>query len=172
MKLKPFEIRTALPAQGSGNGLPFPQSSGLGSGAANSSARAPVAAAGLQSLRSEPTIRRWIEELDEAVVVLDSGIIVETNHRAPALFGRSAGAILGLHVKELVSNESLIRLAHFLEFDDPEPAVVLGLRQDDGTLPLHMKAIAAIICGGRRLRVTSLTRCGAVQKAVGTTPAG
>jgi len=172
MKLKPFEIRMFLPEPGCNHDLHSLPSSGLGSGAADSSVRAAVAEVGLQSLRSEPTIRRWIEGLEIAIVVLDTGVIVETNHRAPALFGRAAGAILGLHVKELVTTDSLMRLAHFLEFDDPEPAMVLGVRQDDGTVPLQLRAIASIINSGRRLRVTSLTRCGAVERAVDTTPAG
>ena len=110
--------------------------------------------------------------MEEAILVLDSGVIVESNHRAPALFGRSAGAILGLHLKELVTSESVMRLAEFLEFDDSEPAVVLGMRQDDRAFPLQLRAIASIINGGRRLRVTSLSRCGAVERAVDTTPAG
>ena len=172
MKLKPFEIRMSPPEHGSNHDLHSLPSYGLGSGAAYSAVRAPVAEVSLQSLQTEPTIRRWIEGLEIAIVVLDTGVIVETNHRAPALFGRSAGAILGLHVKELVTNDSLLRLAHFLEFDVPEPTMVLGVRQDDGTVPLQLRAIASIISSGRRLRVTSLTRCGAVEKAVATTRAG
>jgi len=73
-----------------------------------------------------------------------------------------------LHVKELVTNESLMRLAQFLETDDPEPAAVLGLRQDDRTFPVQLKAVASIISGGRRLRVTLLMRC--AEKAVDIEP--
>ena len=134
--------------------------------------REPVSAASLESVRSDTTIRRWIEELEESIVVLDSGIIVAANNRAPTLFNRSVGAIMGLHFKELVTNESLMRLLHFLEFDDPEPALVFGLRQDDRTFPLQLKSVASIVGGSRRLRVTMLTRCGAVERAVDTNPTG
>jgi len=133
--------------------------------------REPASADNLESVQSEPTIRRWIEGLEESVVVLESGKIVEANSRAPMLFGRSVGEIVGLHLKELVSHESLMRLVHFLEFDDPEPTLVLGLRQDRRTFPLQLKAVASIIGEGRRLRVTLLTRCGAVEKPANRTTA-
>ena len=168
---KPFEIRMSLPPQGEVNGSPSPPPSGFAkgfaTGARGAAAHAAESDATEQSVPSESTIRRWIEELEEAIVVLDEGIIIETNRRAPSLFGRQVGAIRGCHIKELVTEESLIRLAHFLEFDAPEPAQVLGLRQDHRTFPLQLKAVASIIAEGRRLRVTALTRCGAIERLPG-----
>ena len=136
-----------------------PSASDLANGAVDSSIRAPVSSANLQCVGSEPTVRRLIEGLEVAIVVLDAGVIVDANIQAPALFGRSVGAILGLHVKELVTNESLMRLAHFLEFDDAEPILVLGLCQDQRSFPLQLRAVASIIGDGHRLRITSMTRC-------------
>jgi len=172
MKLRPFEIGIPLSQQGAMNSPSDPLSPGLATGQAQCSDAPSASEAEPGSVQSEPTIRRWIEELEEAIVVLDSGVIVETNSRAPSLFGRVDGAIRGCHIKDLVTEESLMRLAHFLEFDDPEPALVLGRRQDHRTFPLQLKAVASIIGNGRRLRVTSLNRCGAIDRAgEGTLPA-
>lgn len=159
----------ALPPQGAKNGPHSSPSSSLAAGQGNSSAHGPAAVTNQPPAQTEPTIRRWIEELEEAIVVLDEGIIVETNSRAPALFGRQAGTIQGWHLRELVTEESVMRLALFLEYDDPEPALVLGVRQDRRAFPLQMKAVASIIADGRRLRVTSLVRCGAVERPSDTT---
>ena len=169
MKLKPFEIRMPIPPQGGNRGPPSQPASGLANGAAEPVIREPASADDLRSVQSENAIHRWIEAMEESVVVLDAGIIVESNRRAPMHFGRSDGEIQGLHIKELVANESLMRLAHFLEFDDPEPTLVLGLRKDRRTFPLQLKAVASIVGKGRRLRVTMLTRCGAVERAVDPT---
>lgn len=158
-----------LPPQGAKNGPDSSPSPGFAAGQGNSSDRGLVPTTNRQPAQSQPTIRRWIEELEEAIVVLDEGIIVENNSRAPALFGRQAGAIQGWHLKELVTEESLMRLTLFLEYDDPEPALVLGVRQDHRAFPLQMKAVASIIADGRRLRVTSLARCGAVERPPDTT---
>ena len=174
MKLRPFEIRMSLPPQqGAMSSPPDAPSPGFATGYAQSNHAPSASEAELGPVRSEPTIRRWIEELEEAIVVLDSGVIVESNSRAPSLFGRQEDrAILGCHIKDLVTEESLMRLANFLEFDDPEPAMVLGRRQDRRTFPLQLKAVASIIGNGRRLRVTSLNRCGAIDRAgEGTLPA-
>jgi hypothetical protein len=186
MNLKPFEIQMTLPPPGADNNHPsgprsvhYPigaedlsaretepatsakpaQPTHYPIGAEDLSTREPLPANGSEPAQSEPTIRRWIEELEEPVVVLDSGIIVETNSRAHALFRMQAGTMVKLHINKLVTEESLMRLADFLEFDDHEPAVVLGLRQDRRTFPLQLKSMASIICNGRRLRVTSLSRC-------------
>jgi len=176
MNFKPFEIRMATSQPGpndSGpgsqtgptNGVAGPPSSSCATGAGVPLARAKVYTTGIETEQFGPSIHRWIEELEEAIVVLDSGIIVESNSRAPSLFGRPARSILGWHLKQLVTGESLMRLSHFLEFDDPEPALLLAVRHDRRTFPLQLKAIASIIGNGCRLRVTSLTRCGAVEKA-------
>lgn len=154
MKQNHFEKPATFPPQRAKPRDPCLSSSDLATGA-------PVFAANLQFVRSEPPLRHFIEGLEMAIIVLDSGIIVEANNQVPAFFGRSVGALLGLHVKELVTNESLTRLAHFLDLDAPKPVFVLGLCQDQPSFPLQLRAVAAIIGDGHRLRVTSLTRCGA-----------
>jgi PAS domain-containing protein len=104
----------------------------------------------------ECKVRRQLDELPGAVVLLDQGMIVEMNTRAPAILGRPAEQILCHSLKEFARSDDAPRLTRWLESELLSPLLVIAVGIGKGQVGIWLQQHGHFTYQGRRVCMTSL----------------
>lgn len=104
---------------------------------------------------SEERFRILADVTGEAVFLHADGKFIDCNATACHMFGRRREAIVGGHVRDLVSPESLETVMDHIAAGADAPYEAVGRRQSGAEFPIEIHG-RNLVLGGRTLRVTAV----------------
>lgn len=102
--------------------------------------------------------RRLMEATFEGLFIHDSGVVLDANRAAAALFGRAVDELSRCRISELIAEESCRVLMRQIHGRRHEPCPITGFRKDGSNVPLEITVKAVLTCGGRRLEVLAVSQ--------------
>jgi PAS domain S-box-containing protein len=94
----------------------------------------------------------------EGLFIHDSGVVLDANSSAAALFGRAVKELSCCRISELIAEESCRVLMRQIHARSNEPCPITGYRKDGSNVPLEITVKAVLTCGGRRLEVLAVSQ--------------
>lgn len=101
-------------------------------------------------------VRRQLDGMPGAVVLLHNGMIVEVNSRVAAILGCPAEQVIGHRLDEFTSVNDSSKLARWLQWEIQAPLLVVAVRKDGGVFSLQLERHGHMTFEGRRVCMTSL----------------
>lgn len=103
-------------------------------------------------------MRRLMDATFEGVFLHDSGVVLDANRAAAALFGRAVRELNQCRISELLAEESCRVLMRQIHSRSSFPCPITAKCKDGSTVPLEVTVKATLICHGRRLEVLAINR--------------
>ncbi len=98
-------------------------------------------------------MRRLMDATFEGAFIHDSGVVLDANRAAAALFGRAVGELNRCCISELIAEESCRILMRQIHSRSTVPCPITARRKDGTNVPLEIVVKATLTCNGRRLEV-------------------
>jgi PAS domain S-box-containing protein len=102
--------------------------------------------------------RRLMDATFEGLFIHDSGVVLDANRTAAALFGRAVKELSCCRISELIAEESCRVLMRQILARSNEPCPITGCRKDGSNVPLEITVKAVFTCGGRRIEVLAVSQ--------------
>ena len=87
----------------------------------------------------------------------DSGVVMDANRAAAALFGRAIKELTCCRISELIAEESCRMLMRRIHARGNEPCPITALRKDGRSVPLEITIKAVLTHRGRRLEILGVS---------------
>ena len=105
--------------------------------------------------RSEEGLRQVFDAVFEAVVIHDSGLILEVNRAFSQLSGYQRSEVIGKSASVLLPPEAYELIRAKIAVEDTDPYETLGLRKDGTTFPIEIVG-KPVIYLGRAVRIWAI----------------
>lgn len=89
----------------------------------------------------------------EGAILHDSGVVLDANRAAAALFGRAVPELNRCPISELLREQGCRVLMRQIHARSNMPCPISGVRKDGSIVPLEVTVKAALTCQGRRVEV-------------------
>jgi PAS domain S-box-containing protein len=103
-------------------------------------------------------MRRLMDATFEGVFIHDSGVVLDANRAAAALFGRAVGELNRCCISELIAEESCRLLMRQIHARREGPCAITARRKDGAEVPLEIVIKATLTCNGRRLEILAVSQ--------------
>jgi PAS domain S-box-containing protein len=101
-------------------------------------------------------MRRLMEATFEGAILHASGVILDANRAAAALFGRAVPELNRCPISELLREQSCRVLMRQIHARSNAPCPVTGVRKDGSCVTVELTVKATLTCEGRRVEVLTV----------------
>lgn len=102
--------------------------------------------------------RRLMDATFEGLFIHDSGVVLDSNRAAAALFGRAVKELNGCRISDLIAEESCRVLMRRIDTRSHEACPITALRKDGRNVPLEITMKAVLTGGGRQLEILAVSQ--------------
>jgi two-component system sensor histidine kinase/response regulator len=98
-------------------------------------------------------MRQLMEATLEGAILHQSGLVLDANRAAAALFGRAMPEMNRCPISELLREQSCRTLMRQIHARSSVPCPITAIRKDGSAMPLEVTVKATLTCGGGRVEV-------------------
>jgi PAS domain S-box-containing protein len=103
-------------------------------------------------------MRRLMDGTFEGLFIHDSGVVLDANRAAAAMFGRAVGELNRCRISELIAEESCQILMRQIHARSNLPCPVTARHKNGTDIPLEIVIKATLTCDGRRLEILAVSQ--------------